>query len=81
MSNSLLDRRALLRAGALGAGGFGLHGLFPAWAHSGSMGLSVSGAPVLSGESWTPPSLAGTRLYVRNGTTAAALELGPARPK
>lgn len=50
MSNLQLDRRALLRAGAVGAAGFGLGGLFPAWAHTGSMGLSTSGAPVLSGE-------------------------------
>ena len=51
-------------------------------ARPGAKGLQIlSQAPVLSGESWTPPSLAGTRLYVRNGTTAAALELGPTRPK
>ena len=48
----------------------------------GAKGLQIlSQAQVLSGESWTPPSLAGTRLYVRNGTTAAALELGAVKTK
>jgi len=51
-------------------------------ARPGAKGLQiVSQAQVLSGESWTPPSLAGTRLYVRNGTTAAALELGAIKGK
>ena len=51
-------------------------------ARPGAKGLQIlSQAQVLSGESWTPPSLAGTRLYVRNGTTAAALELGAVKTK
>lgn len=41
-----IDRRSLLRGGALGAAGLGLTGLFPAWAQSGTEGV----APVLSGE-------------------------------
>jgi CopA family copper-resistance protein len=44
-----MDRRALLRAGALGAAGYGLAGMLPAWAQPGSHGLRPDGA-VLSGE-------------------------------
>lgn len=47
--NQLIERRALLRAGALGAAGLSLSGLFPAWAQSGTAGL-VSALPTLSGE-------------------------------
>ncbi|WP_324751217.1 copper resistance system multicopper oxidase [Sphingomonas sp. LY54] len=47
--NPLIERRTLLRAGALGAAGFGVAGLLPAWAQSGTPGL-VPAMPVLSGE-------------------------------
>lgn len=47
--NPLIERRALLRAGAIGATGLGLSGLFPAWAQSGSPGL-LSTLPTLVGE-------------------------------
>ena len=44
-----IERRALLRAGALGAAGLTLSGLFPAWAGTGSPGI-VPDLPTLSGE-------------------------------
>ncbi len=44
-----LERRALLRAAALGGLGLGLGGLFPAWAQSGTAGLAPT-LPTLSGE-------------------------------
>ena len=47
--NPLIERRDVLRAGALGAAGFGLSGFFPAWAQSGSPGLARA-MPTLSGE-------------------------------
>ena len=41
-------------------------------------GLKVlSRAPVLSNVAWTPPTLAGTTLYVRDRKTIAAFNLGP----
>ncbi|MFN3944091.1 MAG: copper resistance system multicopper oxidase [Allosphingosinicella sp.] len=45
-----LDRRALLRAAALGGVGFGLSGLLPAWARTGSHGLAAKESRPLSGE-------------------------------
>ena len=45
----LIERRALLRAGAVGAAGLGLAGLFPTWAQSGSHGLMPE-HPTLSGK-------------------------------
>jgi CopA family copper-resistance protein len=45
----LFERRALLRAGAVGAAGLGLTRLFPAWAQSGTAGLAPT-SPTLSGE-------------------------------
>ncbi len=47
--NQLIERRAVLRAGALGAVGFTFAGLIPAWAQSGSPGL-LSTLPTLSGD-------------------------------
>ena len=38
-------------------------------------------AQVLSSPSWTPPSLAGTRLYLRSRTEMAAFELGETQVK
>lgn len=37
--NQLIERRAFLRAGALGGAGLGAAGLFPAWAQNGTPGL------------------------------------------
>ncbi len=45
----IVERRALLRAGALGAASLGLAGLFPAWARTGSEGTGPQ-VPALSGE-------------------------------
>lgn len=45
----LIHRRTLLRAGALGAAGVGLSGLFPAWAQTGSHGLATKGMQTLQG--------------------------------
>ena len=49
MNRISVDRRTLLGAGALGAFGLGMHGLFPAWAQSGTVGLAPT-LPTLSGE-------------------------------
>ena len=48
--NQLIERRALLRAGAFGAAGLGLVGLLPAWAQTGTHGIAHPHHPVLSGE-------------------------------
>ncbi|MBX3562656.1 MAG: copper resistance system multicopper oxidase [Sphingomonas sp.] len=47
--NATIDRRSLIRAGALGAAGLGLARFFPAWARSGSAGLGPD-MPTLGGE-------------------------------
>lgn len=47
--NPLIQRRALLRSGAVGAAGLGLAGLFPAWAQTGSHGLATKGMSPLAG--------------------------------
>lgn len=47
--NPLIQRRALLRSGAIGAAGLGLAGLFPAWAQTGSPGLATKGMSPLAG--------------------------------
>ncbi|HYW16125.1 MAG TPA: copper resistance system multicopper oxidase [Allosphingosinicella sp.] len=49
MNQIAVDRRTLLRAGALGTLGLGMQGLFPAWAQSGTPGLAPT-LPTLSGE-------------------------------
>jgi len=41
----------------------------------------LSRVPLLTGISWTPPTLVGTRLYVRDRATLMALELGASQPK
>ena len=46
---NLMERRMLLRAGAIGAAGLSLSGLFPAWAQSGTPGI-LSTLPTLTGE-------------------------------
>ena len=50
----MMERRALLRAAVLGGLGLGVGGMFPAWARSGSHGISHQGAragfDTLSGE-------------------------------
>ena len=48
--NQLIGRRSLLKAGALGAAGLGMSGLFPAWAQNGTHGLVRKEMPTLSGE-------------------------------
>ena len=45
----LIERRTLLRAGALGVAGLCLPGLLPAWARSGAHGMSAKGMPTLAG--------------------------------
>ncbi|HEX8214735.1 MAG TPA: copper resistance system multicopper oxidase [Allosphingosinicella sp.] len=47
--DQLIARRTLLRAGALGAAGAGLSGLFPAWAQTGSHGLATKGMATMAG--------------------------------
>ncbi|MBN2974162.1 MULTISPECIES: copper resistance system multicopper oxidase [Sphingomonadaceae] len=47
--NHPIERRALLRAGALGAAGFSLAGLLPAWAQSNTPGIRAT-LPTLAGE-------------------------------
>ena len=49
MINQPVERRTLLRAGALGAAGLGLSGLFPAWAQPVSRGI-VRPLPTVSGQ-------------------------------
>ena len=47
--NQLIGRRRLLKAGALGAAGAGMAGLYPAWARSVSHGLAAKGSNTLTG--------------------------------
>ena len=47
--NTPIQRRTLLRSGAIGAAGLGISGLFPAWAQTGSPGLATKGMLPLSG--------------------------------
>lgn len=47
--NQIIDRRSLLRAGAVGGAGLACSSLFPAWAQTGSPGLAPQ-MPTLSGE-------------------------------
>jgi len=47
---TMIGRRTFLRAGALGAVGFAIPSLLPAWAQSGSHGLVTKGRPALTGE-------------------------------
>ena len=49
MNQISVDRRTLLRAGALGTFGLGMQGLFPAWAQNGTSGLAPT-LPTLAGE-------------------------------
>jgi CopA family copper-resistance protein len=46
----MIDRRALLRGAALGGLGFGLAGLFPAWAQSGSAGIRADMTTLSGGD-------------------------------
>lgn len=76
----VIDRRALLRGAAIGGLGFGLTGLFPAWAQSGSLGIRAE-LPTLSGDeirltvARTPFSVGGRtgRAITVNGTVPAPL--------
>ncbi len=74
----LVDRRTLLRAGALGAAGLGLVPLLPAWAQTGSHGLAAKGSNVLSGEDLAI-TVAESRFAV-NGRTAHAVTLNGTIP-
>ena len=47
--NKMIERRTLLRAGAFGAAGLGVSGLFPAWAQMGSHGHATKGMTPISG--------------------------------
>jgi len=47
--NPLVQRRTLLRSGAIGVAGLGLTGLFPAWAQTGSHGLAAKGMSPITG--------------------------------
>ena len=47
--DTIIGRRALLRAGLVGAAGYAGAGLFPAWAQSGSHGLAAKELRTLSG--------------------------------
>ena len=60
-----VERRALLRAGALGAAGLGLSGLLPAWAQSGSHGTGGHGPAARI--SATHPTLSGEDIRLRIG--------------
>ena len=75
-----IDRRTLLRAGALGAAGLGLGQLLPAWAQSGSRGIppdmpTLSGGNVALTVAHTPFTVAGqTRHAITvNGTVPGPL--------
>lgn len=48
--NQTIGRRTLLKAGALGAAGFAIPNLLPAWAQTGTHGLVGKTGPTLSGE-------------------------------
>jgi CopA family copper-resistance protein len=48
--SQLINRRALLRGGAVGAAGLGASHLFPAWAQSGSHGLAAKTSPTITGQ-------------------------------
>lgn len=48
--SQLINRRALLRGGAIGAAGLGASHLFPAWAQSGSHGLAAKTSPMITGQ-------------------------------
>ena len=50
----------------------------PGLATASPQGLKVlARAEVLDNRAWTPPTLAGTKLYVRDRQTLAAFERGP----
>ena len=75
--NSLIDRRDLLRAGAIGTVGLGFSGLFPAWAQSGA--LARKGSDVLSGERMTMTvNDAAFRTGARHGPGPSASRYGGA---
>jgi CopA family copper-resistance protein len=76
----LIDRRTLLRAGALGAAGLGLTQLFPAWAQTGSSGLgpqmrTLSGEDIRLSIGHTPFTVGGRtgHAITINGTLPAPL--------
>ncbi len=73
----MIDRRSLLRAGAVGAAGLGCSGLFPAWAQTGSRGLTPQ-MPTLSGEDIR--LTAGHSPFTVGGRTGHAITLNGVLP-
>lgn len=75
--NTLIGRRTLLRASTVGAAYLGLSGLFPAWARSGSAGLTP-GMPTLSGEDIH--LTVGQSTFTVNGRTGHAVTMNGVLP-
>ncbi len=75
--NFTMGRRTLLRAAALGGLGLGIHSLFPAWAQSGSAGVSPN-MPTLSGEDLT--LRVGHSPFAVGGRTGHAITLNGVLP-
>jgi FtsP/CotA-like multicopper oxidase with cupredoxin domain len=77
MAMQLIDRRTLMKGGAMGAAGLGLSSLYPAWAQHGSVGLD-NRAQVLSG-----PDIAlniGQTPFTVNGRTGHAITVNGTLP-
>ena len=64
--NKLIERRTLLRAGALGAAGVGLSSLYPAWAQSGSHGTTKGHGSAAKGVT----TLQGNEINLQVGETS-----------
>jgi CopA family copper-resistance protein len=64
--NKLIERRALLRAGALGGAGVALSSLYPAWAQSGSHGTTTSRGSAAKGST----TLQGHEINLQIGETS-----------
>ena len=64
--NNLIERRALLRAGALGAAGIGLSSLYPAWAQTGSHGTTTGHGSAAKGIA----TLQGNEINLQIGETS-----------
>jgi CopA family copper-resistance protein len=75
--NLMRERRALLRAAALGGLGLGLGALFPAWAQSGTAGLAPA-LPTLTGEDITLK--VGHSPFTVGGRTGHAITLNGVLP-
>lgn len=77
MDQISMDRRTLLRAGALGTLGLGMQGLFPAWAQSGTSGIAAT-LPTLSGENIALEI--GMKPFTVGGRTAKAVMINGTIP-